>query len=115
MLPELTQIEYNPANDIIKFITIISLPSIILFISFNFLKRQIKSRKMKTLTKITNGDLSFKSKIVGKKVLLLLSIIFVLIMSLNIPTFRGNTRYVDSFHEGETLGPSISYMTGSLT
>ena len=38
----LTQEEYNPANDIIKFISVIILPSIILAISFPFIVKKQK-------------------------------------------------------------------------
>ncbi len=106
--------EYNPANEIIKFITIITLPSIILFIAFIFLKKQIKFGKTKSLTKTYSEDLSFESKRERKNVLFFLSLIFVFIMSLNIPTYLASTEHVDSFHEGESLGPAISYMADKV-
>jgi hypothetical protein len=35
-------------------------------------------------------------------------------MSLNTPTFHANGRYVDSFHEGESLGTAISFMADKV-
>lgn len=111
----LTQKEYNPANDIIKFITIITLPSIILVISFFLL---LKSKKelstQKKSAKANSEDLSIESKIMGKNKLFFLSIIFVSIMALNIPTYHSHGKYVDSFHEGESLGTAISYMADKV-
>ena len=107
----LTQANYNPANDIIKFITIITLPSIILIISFfTIVKNQKKVINTKKIAKINSEDLSFKSKQMGRNKLFFLSIIYVLIMALNISTYHANRKHVDSFHEGESLGTAISYM-----
>ncbi len=107
----LTQINYNPANDIIKFITIITLPSIILTILFfSIIRKKKKVINTKNPAKLNIKGLSFKSKKMGSNKLFPISVIFVVIMALNIPTYHSKDEHVDSFHEGESLGTAISYM-----
>ncbi len=109
---QLAQQKYNPGNDILKFITIVSLPSILLLASFFFFKGKILTQS--TTAKEVNNDVTFvKSKTV-MNLLLPVSIILVIIVSLNIQTYHGSGDVVDSFHEGETLGTAISYMADEI-
>jgi hypothetical protein len=111
----LTQEEYNPANDIIKFIAIITLPSIILAISFfPIVKKQKKVINTDNPSNANSADLSFETEITGRNKLFILSIIFVSIMALNIPTYHSSAKHADSFHEGESLGTAMSYMAGKI-
>jgi hypothetical protein len=106
----LTQKEYNPANDIIKFITIITLPSLVLVASFFLLKSKKELSTQEEKIARANSEGFSVLPAIGKKNLFLLSIIIVSIVALNIPTYHSNGRHVDSFHEGESLGTAISYL-----
>jgi hypothetical protein len=110
----LTQKEYNPANNIIKFITIITLPSLVLATSFFLLKSKKElSTQEKKLAKANSEGFSIGSTM-GKKKLFFLSIIIISVVALNIPTYHSNRKSVDSFHEGESLGTAISYLANKV-
>ena len=64
--------------------------------------------------KANSADLSLEPEIRGGNKLFILSVIFVLIMALNIPTYHSFDKYADSFHEGESLGTAMSYMAGKV-
>ena len=110
----LTQKAYNPANDIIKFITIIIFPSLVLVPSFLLLKdKKWVPTQEKESAKPNSESFSIRPTI-GKKKLFFLSVVIVSIVALNIPTYHSNGEHVDSFHEGESLGTAISYLAHKL-
>ncbi len=104
--------KYNPTNDILKFITIVALPSILLFILFFFLKDKILIKN--TTAQEGYYEVTSAGNRTVMNLLLPVSIILVIIVSLNIQTYHGSGDVVDSFHEGETLGTAISYMAGEI-
>ena len=113
LIGPLTIIKFNPANNLIRFINFILSPVLIL-IAFYFLKtkktndycfrkneRSIKIQKENSLTFSTFQKIFFCSII----------IFFSIIVAMNIPTYHSSGLF-DTFHEGESIGSSISYLAG---
>lgn len=110
----LTLIKYNPLNDTIRFIVLILFPVTLLMglYLFNFkIIREI------WITKKTSFESSFKSKktsLIPVNILdgflILLAVLFVF----NLGSIDNSTRKMDTFHEGETLGPSVSLLADTI-
>ncbi len=109
----LTVEQYNPANDILKFLVIITLPSLILAAGFIPFNRYLRFGNIIRGNGVSGG-FSFKNAFPGKKLLVILSIIFVIIIPLNIQTYHSCGETVDTFHEGESMGTAISYLAGDI-
>ncbi len=96
----LTEILYNPSNDIIRFIAFISIPSIIL-VCFALL---VKNTKISTLLFLPQGIITYPNK---KNSLLkksfFFSLVSVFVISINLYT-QNNITDLDIFHVGEILG-----------
>ena len=109
----LTVQQYNPANDILKFLIIITLPSLLLIAGFILLKKHITFENINGKTDF-GDDFFFRKGSAGKKLLVSLSFIFVIIIPLNIQTYHSCGETVDTFHEGETMGTALSYLAGDI-
>ncbi len=111
----LTIIKFNPLNNIIRFLIFLILPSILLIL-FYFSKIKNKKYLFKNKTNRkqninlrNNSNFSF----LNRKIIFVLIILFTIIVALNIPTFHSERKF-DPFHEGESLGPAMSYMEGCV-
>jgi hypothetical protein len=112
----LVLMHYNPVNNILRFIVAIFVPPVSCLIYWWFEKNYSKTRWLHTrLTRHT-----FASIVVGLSLILALSmgILQGSTNPANNPVGEYGGPYsnflVDTFHEGETLGPAISYQQDNL-
>lgn len=112
----LTAIQYNPANNIIRFLLIIILPSLFL-VALNF-NKSIKG----FLVLKANGAEDFlkpadpapnKSITVLKICLYFLVFTSIFLIAGNLFTYEG-IYPLDTFHAGETLGAAVDYLNGKI-
>src|SRR5512139_1285426 len=110
---ELTALRYNPANNLIRFIVFISLP-----VSLLLAMHLLNSRRLNELcfrveyaARITDHTAG-----AGRRTSTTLSlslVVVALLVGFTVATF-GSSGSFDAFHEGETLGPAISYVKGMI-
>ncbi|GBE36536.1 hypothetical protein BMS3Bbin07_00683 [bacterium BMS3Bbin07] len=107
---KLTEIQYNPSNDVVRFAVFLLSPLLLLFIAYLLGRRKLNDIIFAESSSPAGGSLhNFRPPL--KALLSILLIVFSIIVALNIPTFHASGKF-DSFHEGETLGPAVSYMAG---
>lgn len=108
----LTLAQYNPVNDIVRFIAFLACPIILLVVAYVLASDQIKSLLPPHNSRISNDEPMhgwlFKNRHAATGILVLLAIT----ISLNVPTFHASSKKVDAFHEGESLGTAVSYIAG---
>jgi hypothetical protein len=105
----LTEIKYNPVNNILRFLILVFLPSFVLLGIYVFFGEKFKNSFLTTQQKKRETRLP-RLSLAGKKYLAAL-ILFTTVIAFNIPNFH-EWKSFDSFHEGESLGPAISYLNG---
>ena len=110
----LTEKKYSPINDLVRFIIFLSLPPLILSAVYFFNIKKIKNICFDSKAHpkdhsdtLTIGLPSWKRNIFGVSL-----IVFSASIGLNIPTFHSWGKF-DSFHEGESLGTAVSYISGN--
>jgi hypothetical protein len=113
---ELTYKRFNPVNNILRFVVFIFAPSIFLvvtsvIISFFSGKKYGLFGSSQYFSK--NINLYNKGKS-GEKALVLI-IILAVMASFLVKTFVSSNDSVDTFHEGESLGPAISLEKGKIS
>ncbi|MEC4686249.1 MAG: hypothetical protein VST71_11015 [Nitrospirota bacterium] len=107
---KLTEIQYNPSNDVVRFAVFLLSPLLLLFIAYLLGRRKLNDIIFAESSSPVRASLhNFRPPV--KALLSILLIVFSIIVALNIPTFHASGKF-DSFHEGETLGPAVSYMAG---
>ena len=113
---ELTYKRFNPANNILRFVVFIFAPSIFLVVT-SVLISVFSGKKYGLFGSSQyfskNINLYNKGKS-GKKALVLI-IILAVMASFLVKTFVSSNDSVDTFHEGESLGPAISLETGKIS
>lgn len=95
----------NPNNDIVRFIIYVSIPSLLLFITYVLFARKLIL--WKTNIKERKGE---------KETIPCLSplvIALCILISLTTPTHHASGPF-DSYHEGESIGLATSYMAGKV-
>lgn len=102
---------YNPANNIARFVVFVLLPSLSLVMVYlsagKWLRDFLFSTAVhKVLPEVRSGPVRS-----GARTMLLL-IAFSVVVALNSPVMMSHG--IDPFHEGETLGTSVSYMAGQV-
>lgn len=110
---KLTEIQYNPLNDSIRFVVFILFPVLILSVIYLLNIKNFNNICFTKDTKNFNGnmspDLSSRSAIILAGILILYSTL----AAINIPTTRASGEF-DAFHEGTTLGLSVSQKAGKV-
>ncbi|VAX34046.1 hypothetical protein MNBD_NITROSPIRAE03-129, partial [hydrothermal vent metagenome] len=107
---KLTEIQYNPANNVVRFAVLLLSPLLLLSIAYLLGRRKLGDIIFTEAPSPAGGS-SHGSRPPVKFLLPGLLIVFSIVVALNIPTFHASGKF-DSFHEGETLGPAVSYMAG---
>ncbi|GMT47011.1 MAG: hypothetical protein IEMM0007_0577 [bacterium] len=111
----LTVAKYNPANNSVRFAVFLFMPLLILFLMYllnigGFNSICFREKKDSSGYDSTD-DLPLPS--VNKKIFAVILFILAITTSINIPNYRSTGKF-DAMHEGETLGPAISYMAGEI-
>jgi len=110
----LTIIEFNPANNLVRFVFFVSLPAIVLIFIYILNFRGSNSNYFQK-----NEYKHSFYKVAGSandKMFIVLFIALAILTSINIPTcchFIGGP-IVDTFHEGESLGPATAFLHGQV-
>lgn len=104
----LAEAMFNPNNNILRFIVFVISPTFLLIILSPFIAKLFKTNKSESVPCPSNLSNLSKSK---KNIFSVLLIAFSLLVALNLPT-HSVTETFDSFHEGESLGTSISLLSG---
>ncbi len=107
----LTVIKFNPMNNIVRYLVVVTLPSILLFIVF-----LTRMRKFIFDIKFAGyvEDVRMGS---GRKSKPIFYILFILLLVLSVSWGLNMTltNYpMDTFHEGETLGPAIMWQNNKV-
>lgn len=99
---------YNPFNDVARFVFLISLPSFMLIVSC------LVGRVRRFLTLSPQQPYHFSTSAGCHGLLFKMTwiCVFVAVVVASGNTFRSGP--LDTFHEGETLGPSIDYLHGKI-
>ncbi len=111
----LTVAKYNPTNDSVRFAVFLFMPLLLLFLmyllnigGFN----RICFRGKPDSSEYDSLDV-LPLPSVNKKFFAVILLLFAVISSVNIPNYRSTGKF-DAMHEGETLGPALSYMAGEV-
>lgn len=109
----LTKQQYNPGSNLLRFAALVCLPSLLLLILFLFKIERIDSLCFRGHPRGVDlglhEHLRSRSNIVW--VLALVAITVAVALLAFTPFYVGS---FDTFHDGETLGPAISYMQGQV-
>src|SRR3972149_415133 len=101
----LTLISFNPANNVIRFIVFISVPFLCLTAAYIISGWRLRKVIFPEPSPYVSAAAS------GSRLALIFLVLFSALVSLNYPE-RELTEYVDTFHEGESIGMAISYEAG---
>ncbi len=96
----LSLMEFNPSNDIFRFISFVAIPSLLLFMF------QLSGRAIPFVGRPDTGKHP-PAPMLSVWLLIAAS----LLLSLNTPTYHASGPF-DTFHEGETLGSAMSLLEG---
>ena len=108
----LPSLKYNPNNDILRFLFLISLPSVILtalcVAGFAVNRHDVNDAKKSSIRsiRVPHPDPGLSKFIVYSLV------IVGLFLKAGTTTYR--SQELDTYHEGETLGPAIDYLNGKV-
>lgn len=107
----LTEKEYNPLNNVVKFVLLVAVPSmVLLLVSINRKARGILFANTGFLAPRGFSEVS-ESPSHNRKYLFFVSLVLCILVGINIPTYHSHGSF-DSFHEGESLGASVSWTDG---
>ena len=112
---ELTQKRFNPANNVLRFVVFIIAPSIFLVVT-SVLISILSDKKYDLFGSNQNfsQNINLYDKGESGKKALVLIIILAVMASFLVKTFISSKNSVDTFHEGESLGPAISLEMGKI-
>jgi len=109
----LVQSQYNPSNNLVRFVSFISLPVVALLIMYWLQKMGYSVMSFTMRDRDSYNDRDMKIETQQQHLFVVFFLLFVLFSALLLPTYHANGP-LDTFHEGETLGPAISYMNGLI-
>ena len=107
----LAKIKYNPTNDLIRFVVFLICPVLILLILHFLNIRKFNDICFKEYSENTTYLNPTGLTSASKKIFTSILVLFSILIAVNIPTYHSSGKF-DTFHEGESLGPSISYEAG---
>jgi len=109
----LTLIHYNPSNTIIRFGLVVLLPSVLL-LALGFLNIRGVGNLLYGGPRMPGFEPVRPERKSLRLFLALLLLFVALLVALNFPTMPADTTKMDTFHEGESLGPAVSYAKGEV-
>ncbi len=106
---DIASIGYNPSNNTLRFAALLFTPIILLLLATLF-KPDVFLRKTPPRPVVSDAKVSsLKQKVFSKLLVSFLAVLF----AMTSPTFIDSGSF-DTFHEGESLGPAISYQEGQI-
>lgn len=108
-----SQAQFNPASNVLRFLIFVFAP-VLLLLSLRILPF---TRNLCPWGETSNGPRSFTYQQTALKPVLLLTIVsclFCVIMALNSSTYHDSDPTLDTLHEGESLGASVTLLNGGI-
>ena len=103
---EYSKFKYNPINEIIRYVSFISLPLIVYLVSIKiFRRKEIKKIKEIIFNDNSKNFYVTKNNLLVPFFLILLTLILFDFLSTNLPSHN-----IDMLHEGQSLTPAINYL-----
>jgi hypothetical protein len=104
------QIKFNPLNDDIRFLVFITLPALFILLTWVMgLKKSFSGEKNEVFVEEERLEPSENLRVGGRETIFL--VLYAGLIALNIPTHHAAGKF-DPYHEGETLGSSVSSLSG---
>lgn len=107
----LTQTRYNPANDLIRFAAFLLFPILILSAVYLLNIRKFRDICFGQYSNNFRCSISTELPSLTRKISAVILVIFTILTAVYHPTYHSAGRF-DTYHEGETLGASVSYIEG---
>jgi len=112
MISPMAAIKFNPDTDPVRFACFVLFPVLLLLLVY-FLNIK-KINKLAFRDKPAGDDASPKLPLVRMAFVVAVLVTLFALASLYVPTDIASMPYVDTFHEGESLGPAMMYMRGEV-
>lgn len=109
----LTKIRYNPGNDLIRFAVFILFPILILSVVYLLNIKKFRDICFGRYSNNFRCSISTELPSLAGKILAVILVIFTILVAFYHPTYHSAGRF-DTYHEGETLGASVSYIDGKI-
>ena len=109
----LTQIRYNPANDLIRFTVFLLFPVMILPVIYFLNIRKFRDICFGQHSNDFRCNISPKLPSLARKIFAVILVVFAILVAIYHPTYHSAGKF-DPYHEGETLGTSVSYIHGKI-
>ncbi len=110
---ELAQEHFNPATNVLRFLFFISAP-VLLLAAFRFLPFTRKLCPWDETPAEPHGLSSRQAATKPLSLLAIVSCLFCVIVALNTSTYHESEPTLDTFHEGESLGTSVTLLNGGI-
>ncbi|NOZ25218.1 MAG: hypothetical protein GXO94_03895 [Nitrospirae bacterium] len=111
----LTVAKYNPTNDSVRFAVFLLMPLLVLLLMYLLniggFREVCFGKEPESASRDTMDVSPLPSA--NRRIFAVLLLVFAIISSVNIPNYRSTGKF-DAMHEGETLGPALSYMAGKV-
>ncbi len=109
----LAAIKYNPTNDSLRFLVFILSPLLLLTTIFLLKFKRFNEICFDRPTEDITPDISGNQAPLKQKILAGVLVICTVLVALNLPNYLATpNNEFDPFHDGESLGPAMSYMAG---
>ncbi|MHB8894087.1 MAG: hypothetical protein ACYC99_02770 [Candidatus Geothermincolia bacterium] len=107
----MTLARFNPSNTMVRYVFLVALPTVLLLLLVFLGRDRISSVLFPDSIgpRYTPGD---KPRRVAAVLLGLLLVAFVLVAAINFPTLPSHQEKMDTFHEGESMGPGENWSKG---
>lgn len=106
-----TRIQYNPQNDLVRFLVLIFLPTTVLASLFGFGGKTLRDLLFPVRAEAWAPERSSGGPSLRPWSATLLLLAYAVLIAINVPTYHAFGRF-DSYHEGESLGPGFCYLAG---
>lgn len=106
----LTVIRYNPANDLVRFIFLVVTPGAA--IALAFLNRTTRGYVSTKVPRVLDFKDISEDSLWAKRVVYVLVLVALFVIAGDYYNYENGSAGLDTFHEGEGLGPAIDYLNG---
>jgi hypothetical protein len=106
-----TKIQFNPENDLARFLVFVFLPSVLAVVFYNVCGAAKRAEHFGQKIKGSELGQPLAVSISRRGGISLLLLVYAVLLAINTPTYHAFGRF-DSYHEGESLGSAISYLAG---